>query len=168
MRGSAVRVTGASMFARSYAYTLPAGVAGMRAVTRPGRAGLVRSTSSLTRDSVPFTPRPPATRILDPRLTAARSERGVERRPPPPIRPERRSTATTRAVGVPAAAPRPPTTYATSPIAAAAACVVGAGRQPILATPPRGTYWRIARLAVPFASEPPAITSRFPTAVTAA
>ena len=54
------------------------------------------------------------------------------------------------------------------PIAAAAACVVGAGNEPILVTPRAATYSRIARLALPFGREPPAITSRLPTEVTAA
>ena len=41
------------------------------------------------------------------------------------------STATIRSVGVPTRAPRPPITNAVEPIAAAAACVVGAGSRPI-------------------------------------
>src|SRR5437588_6257567 len=99
------------MFARSYAYTSPAGVAGTRATRRAGtREAFVRATSSLMPASVPFVPRPPATRILDPRVTAARSERGVDNRPADRTRPERRSTATTRDVALPTEAPRPPTT----------------------------------------------------------
>src|SRR5438552_19059503 len=99
------------MFARSYAYTSPAGVAGTRATRRAGaRASFVRETSSLIPASVPFVPRPPATRILDPRVTAARSERGGDSRPADRIRPARGSTATTRDVARPTEAPRPPTT----------------------------------------------------------
>src|SRR2546423_1013843 len=99
------------MLGPSYAYTLPAGVAGTRPTVRAGaRARPVPGTSSLIPDSVPSVPRPPATRILVPRLTAARSDRGDDSRPARRIRPELRSTPTTRAVGVPTEAPRPPTT----------------------------------------------------------
>jgi len=66
-------------------------------------------------------------------------------------------------------APRPPITYAVEPITAAAAWVVGAGRLPIRMTRPvDGTNSRTAVLAFPLGSEPPAISSRLPTAVTAA
>ncbi len=78
-------------------------------------------------------------------------------------------TATMRSVAVPSAAPRPPMTYATGPSAAAAACVVGAGSRPIRTTRPEpGTYSSTAAEAAPLGSEPPAITSRPPAAVTAA
>ena len=82
-------------------------------------------------------PRPPASRI--PRAVADGREIGER----PPQRARRRgsarvagSTATIRSVGVPVDAPRPPTTNATEPIAAAAACVVGAGRRPMRVTRP--------------------------------
>jgi hypothetical protein len=62
------------MFAPSYAYTFPFGVAGT--VTRVKCVGAVEvGTSSLNPSSVPLAPRPPASRILFASATAARSER---------------------------------------------------------------------------------------------
>jgi len=65
--------------------------------------------------------------------------------------------------------PRPPITNAVAPIAAAAACVVAAGRRPIRTTlrvAGRNAY--TLSLAVPFSREPPAMTTRPAAAVTAA
>src|SRR4051794_7464848 len=103
-----------------------------------------------------------------PTATAARSDRGTFSSPARRTRLRPTSTAAIDVEGVPAAAPRPPTTYATPPTAAAAACVVAAGNVPSLVTRPfDGLYTSTTLLAVPFSREPPAITRRSPTAVTA-
>ena len=100
--------------------------------------------------------------------TAARSDLAVESEPAGRMRRAEGSIETIRPVGLSTAAPRPPITYATRPSAAAAACVVGAGSRPMRMTPRPGLYASTAELAAPFSSEPPAITSRPPTVVTAA
>ena len=111
---------------------------------------------------MPVAARPPASRI--PRAVGDRSEIGERLAERPGGAHACASAGRRRRSGRSASrptAPRPPTTNAVAPIAAAAACVVGAGSRPIRITlRVAGTKAYTASLAVPFSSEPPAITSR--------
>ena len=151
---------------------VPCGVARDRAGRRAPAAWIARHVGDeLAQRSArcPSAPRPPASRIRSPSATAARSERGAAARRPRGSaacagRPRRSGPSACRARRRGRRSRR-----RRSPSAAAAACVVGAGQPP----DPRhlavaGEYSSTASLAVPARSEPPAITSRPPTAVTAA
>ena len=118
---------------------------------------------------MPEPPRPPASRILPGRPTAARSERAESSIPAGTTLRAIGSTASIAAVGVSIVALRPPITYTRLPSAAAAAWVVGLGRRPMRVTRPvAGSNESTASLAVPAGVEPPAITIRPATAATAA
>ncbi len=104
-----------------------------------------------------------------PIVTAARSDSGVSRFPAGRTRRLATSIATIASVGVPVVGPRPPIAKTMPPSVAAAPCVVGAGRCPMRRTRPvEGTYSSTASVALPFSSEPPAMTIELLVAATAA